>query len=97
MKVLVEGNAGGDWRRIGEIATTDPLGSMTIMLNGERNIVLFGWKDDQPGVWLSSVGVDYEVDRGRMVHSLGHDPLADLTEGPLELRRANDVIRFRLV
>jgi hypothetical protein len=85
IRVLVEQQVGvAPWRWLGAISPSDQPGSITDHAYGKRQVVVFGWRDGRPGVWLSLAGLDVETGPDRVVHSAGWETLADLNDGPHE-------------
>jgi hypothetical protein len=69
---------GEEWREL-ESVGQDLMGSFTDTTHG-RDVLLFGWRDGQVGVWRSEGGYDQELAGLRGVTSLGLELLSDLRE-----------------
>lgn len=66
---------------IGTITRDDLLGSMSSEgPDGHRRVIVFGWRDSEPGVWESTFGIDVETPDEREVLSTNMTRLSDLTE-----------------
>jgi hypothetical protein len=92
-EVVLEVLGAGGWVRVGSIGEAEPCGSFTSHGPLRRDVIVFGWMEGRPGVWLSQAGVDVENEAVRGITSVGFDLLSDLREplvledGPAERRR----------
>jgi hypothetical protein len=75
---------GGQAATVGELSIDEPLGSISSTGPDGRRVFLFGWRDDQPGVWESLAGITEETTAVRAIVSLDLERLSDLAE-PFEL------------
>jgi hypothetical protein len=85
-EVVMEVRGRDDWVRVGSVSDVDPLGSISDERPSGRQVVMFGWHEGRPGVWLSTGGVDLANVAVREVHTLGLERLSDLSE-PLVMDR----------
>jgi hypothetical protein len=77
----------GQWEKVGFSLTADDAqeenrtGSLSLNDDrGFRHVFLFGFYQDQQGVWESVAGVDAEFDARRVVSSLELEKVSDLTQ-----------------
>lgn len=92
------GDHAGHWKVIGEISEPEPCGSMSSHEPEGRQVYMFGWRDDKPGVWRSVRGFDVENPAFREVNAIDLEQLSDLAE-PFELDVHHErlgVLRLRL-
>jgi hypothetical protein len=78
---------GGQGATVSKLSIDEPMGSITSHEpDGSRRVYLFGFRDDEPGVWTPKVvGIGLENDLVRQVTAVGGlEQLSDLAE-PFEL------------
>lgn len=80
-QVRVDALVDGKAIPIGEVADFLPPGSVSSdEPDGTRRIYVFGWYDDDLGVWESHLGIDVQTDAVRNVISADLEKVSDLTE-----------------
>lgn len=79
-QVLMEAHLPGGWGRVGSVAEVEPPGSLSCDGPLGRRVLVFGWRDDQPGVWKSRGGMDIETEAFREIFTTGLERLSDLSE-----------------
>jgi hypothetical protein len=101
MKIRVEHRPPGDgaWHAVGPpISPADRTGSGQAFHDDSLVVVLFGWSEDVPAVWLDSRR-SASVAFGVRAHEPGnhYTRLADLRDGPFELDSPNGRWRWSLI
>jgi hypothetical protein len=84
-EVLFEVRSSAGWTRVGSVSDVEPPGSFSSLEPTGRQVYMFGWYDERPGVWRSHGGVDSENPAVRAITTTGFDQLADLAAGPHEM------------
>jgi hypothetical protein len=74
----------GQAATVGQLSIDEPCGSISSTGPDGDRVFLFGWRDDEPGVWESVAGITEENNAVRAIVSLELEQLSDLTE-PFEL------------
>lgn len=89
--------ADGPWRQVGSVSEVESPGSMSSDGPGGRRVIIFGWYQDEPGVWESIGGLDLANDAVRQIMALdGIERLADLDERPYQLEVYRKGIRLNV-
>jgi hypothetical protein len=98
VEVLVEAWVVDRWEQVGSLSEIEPPGSLSWMVNGCREVYVFGVLDDCPGVWRSIGGVDLANAAVRELYTQGLEQLSDLTEPyQLPVDDGGRQVRFSLV
>ena len=74
----------GTWERLGSVAEVEPMGSFSSHSPWGRQVYMFGWHEDQVGVWKSTGGADVANPAIREVYTEGVRLLSDLA-APYEM------------
>lgn len=93
----VAAHAAGPWRRVGSVGEVEPPASLSNDGPGGRRVLMFGWYQDEPGVWESSAGIDLANDAVRQIIALdGFERLAALDEHPYQAEIYRNGIRLNV-
>jgi hypothetical protein len=85
-----------DWVRVGSVSEIEPCGSLSSDDPAGRQVYVFGFRDDTPGVWRAVGGVDVYNSAVRQIATTGLECLSDLAEPyELEVVRAGHLVRLR--
>jgi hypothetical protein len=74
------------WRKLSSLSPDEPRGSFQSETETGRQLYIFGWDDNIPGVWRSSSGYDIANAVVRQVFTAEElEFVADLRTGPYEM------------